>query len=481
VRFQTRVYAEPSLEFGGGGQHQDPRYGLAEFGPLQAIPGDMVRVGIVGTGDTADGLEVFLGRCAGGIDGKVSPLTNLYPAFPGMGNLNPFRCEFASGSSLQRRIPKADIRRVIASGSPPKVIQAAAELFTEQARSLLEGTARPDIVVAALPLDLVEAVVNARAAGAVLADSEDDDDGILDFRDLFKARSLLLRVPTQIVWPTLWDDEAKISRKLKPTLRTVQDPATRAWNLLTAMFYKAGKVPWRLPTPEGAFKASYLGIGFYRELDGKRLLTSTAQMFDERGRGLVLRGAKANTDKGDRHPYLARGDAFDLIGRSVQAYRREHQHSPARLVILKTSRFQSEEAEGMLEAARELDIPQNDLVWVSEGPHQTFFREGDYPPLRGSAIQLGSDLLLFSRGSAPYYSTYPGMRMPRPLLLRPYACDTAISDLGAEILALTKMNWNTTQFDQRSPIPIKAARQVGRVLKYVSQGQIEQSDYRYYT
>jgi argonaute-like protein implicated in RNA metabolism and viral defense len=164
----------------------------------------------------------------------------------------------------------------------------------------------------------------------------------------------------------------------------------------------------------------------------------------------------------------------------VRAYRREHQHAPARLVILKTSRFQPAEAEGMLEAARELDIPQNDLVWVSEGTHQTFFREGDYPPLRGSAVQLGNDLLLFTRGSVPYYGTYPGMRMPRPLLLRPHACDTAIGDLGAEILALTKMNWNSTQFDQRLPIPIRAARQVGRVLKYVSPGIIEQSDYRYY-
>ena len=42
------------------------------------------------------------------------------------------------------------------------------------------------------------------------------------------------------------------------------------------------------------------------------------------------------------------------------------------------------------------------------------------------------------------------------------------------------MNWNSTQFDQRLPIPIRAARQVGRVLKYVSPGIIEQSDYRYY-
>ena len=62
----------------------------------------------------------------------------------------------------------------------------------------------------------------------------------------------------------------------------VQDPATRAWNVLNAMFYKAGRAPWRLPRPEEQLKTTYVGIGFYRDLSGQRLLTSTAQMFDER-------------------------------------------------------------------------------------------------------------------------------------------------------------------------------------------------------
>jgi hypothetical protein len=78
----------------------------------------------------------------------------------------------------------------------------------------------------------------------------------------------------------------------------------------------------------------------------------------------------------------------------------------------------------------------------------------------------------------PYYRTYPGLRVPQPILLRPHSCDTPISELASEVLALTKMSWNSTQFDQASPIPIRAARQVGRVLKYVPFGQIEQPDYR---
>jgi hypothetical protein len=70
--------------------------------------------------------------------------------------------------------------------------------------------------------------------------------------------------------------------------------------------------------------------------------------------------------------------------------------------------------------------------------------------------------------------------VPNPLLLQPYSCDTPIAQLGEEVLGLTKMNWNSTQFDQALPIPIRAARQVGKVLKHVSGAQIARSDYRFY-
>lgn len=474
----AKVLPEPMLEFGSGGRHLDPRMGLVEYGPLQPILGDRVRIGVIGTAETADGFSQFIDRCGTGIEGKKSPLTNLYPPFPGIGNRNPFRCTFEVDTGARRIIPTRDIERVVSTAKQSDAVRTAAELFAENAGSMLAGSSRPDVIITALPANLIEKVVNARS----IAEDEDDedDDADLNFRDLFKARTLLLSVPSQIVWPTLWDDNAKIPRKLKETLRQVQDPATRAWNLLNALFYKAGKAPWRLPRNDGEYKASYLGIGFYRDLAGQRLLTSTAQMFDERGRGLILRGARACTDKGDRHPYLERNDAYDLIMRSVKAYRAHHGHAPARLVILKTSRFEAGEADGIGHAADELQIDRRDLVWVSENPHATLVREGNYPPLRGSFLQLGKDGLLFTRGSVPYYRTYPGLRVPRPLLLRPHSCDTAMPELASEVLALTKMNWNTTQFDQTSPIPIRAARQVGRVLKHVPFGQTEQSDYRFY-
>jgi argonaute-like protein implicated in RNA metabolism and viral defense len=203
-------------------------------------------------------------------------------------------------------------------------------------------------------------------------------------------------------------------------------------------------------------------------------------MFDERGRGLILRGGRARIDKGDLHPYIDRADAYDLMRRSLKAYYGQHHHYPARVVILKTSRFESEEANGFREALKEANVAYTDMIWISESSPITMFREGDYPPMRGTMIGLGKEALLFTRGSVPIYRTYPGLRVPRPIMLRPHSLDTPMGDIARDILGLTKMNWNSTQFDGALPIPIRAARQVGKVLKHLPIGQKEASDYPYY-
>jgi hypothetical protein len=52
--------------------------------------------------------------------------------------------------------------------------------------------------------------------------------------------------------------------------------------------------------------------------------------------------------------------------------------------------------------------------------------------------------------------------------------------LAEEVLALTKVNWNTTQFDRKLPAPIKAAREVGRILKHIEYGIPTSPDFRKY-
>ena len=470
---------EPELEFGEGGKHVDPRFGLCRYGPLQPMPGDQISIGIVGTAETVEGFERWMDHLESAIPGKSERQRNLFPIFPGLGNENPFRCRFEVSHTARRVLPVRDVEQVVALKRHSDAVRQSASLFSDQLSSMLETSDRPNVIVVALPFNLVTRVIN-----DVVDISEDihseSTNFPVDFRDLLKAQSLHLHSPTQIVLPTLWDDDARIPRKLRPTLRRVQDPATRAWNLLNALFYKAGRAPWRLPRPEDGWKTCFVGIGFYRDLTGQRLLTSTAQLFDERGKGLILRGGRARTDKNDRHPYLDRVDAYDLLRRALEAYFHHHSHYPARLVIFKTSRFDSAEAAGFQEASSEAKVRYNDLIWINERSQITMYREGDYPPLRGTMIGLDKEAVLFTRGSVPYYRTYPGLRVPKPLMLRPYVNDASLGEISHDVLALSKMNWNSTQFDGALPIPIRAARQVGKVLKHVPVGQREATDYAHY-
>ena len=100
--------------------------------------------------------------------------------------------------------------------------------------------------------------------------------------------------------------------------------------------------------------------------------------------------------------------------------------------------------------------------------------------MRGTFVELDGKGLLYTNGSIPYYGTYPGIYDPKPLLICPYKVQRQHGSPDRERdLGLTKINWNSTQMNQKLPIPIRAARKVGEVLKYISEGQVS-SDYRKY-
>ena len=204
-------------------------------------------------------------------------------------------------------------------------------------------------------------------------------------------------------------------------------------------------------------------------------------MFDERGKGFILKGSQAQTESRGRHLHMDQEDAYELVKRVLGAYRAHHKHYPARVIIMKTSRFRDEEAAGFLEALNECGTELRDLVWVQEHYAAKILRDGDYPVLRGTFIDLDGKGLLYTNGSIPYYGTYPGQYVPNPLLLCPHeASESTITQIANEVFSLTKINWNSTQMNQKLPIPIRAAGNVGEVLKYVEEGQSVSSDYRKY-
>ncbi|WP_422363233.1 hypothetical protein [Pyruvatibacter mobilis] len=109
------------------------------------------------------------------------------------------------------------------------------------------------------------------------------------------------------------------------------------------------------------------------------------------------------------------------------------------------------------------------------------FRDGNYPPFRGSLARFEDNrMLLYSRGSVWYYQTYPGLYVPQPIELRVVKSEESPTLIAKEILGLTKMNWNNTQFDGKYPVTLGCARKVGEILKYLDDSDTPQIRYGYY-
>ena len=480
--FEISHINEPMLEFGGGGRHVDIRFGLMDYGPFDTTHSEApkrIRIGIVGSTQTLEGAARWIERCQTGIPAKDSHQPNLFPPFPGLGREKVFRCDFIVLPEHQRVIPSRVIQRISATKNPDVATKEAVEAFFNEIQALTEQSTKPDVILCALPLEIISATVN--AVPVQRGEGEMEENESLNFRGVLKSNCMNLRQPIQILWPTTYDSSIRIPKKLKmDSDKRVQDDATRAWNFFTALYYKANGLPWRLTRNPQHLKTAYIGVSFYRTENDKLVHSSSAQMFDERGEGLILRGARAQESEKNRRPHLADEDAYKLLAESLVAFRGQHGHFPARVVLHKTSLFDEKELQGFHKALQKHNIDHADLISVSKTLTR-LYRTDAYPPLRGTTMRLSDhQLVLYTRGSVEFFRTYPGMYIPKPLLLQCQEKSQSLNFLAEEILALSKMNWNNTQFDGGEPITTRAAHYVGNILKYVPEDQTIAPRYSFY-
>jgi len=481
---KARVLDEPELEFRSSNRHIDPRCGITQFGPAD---GDMstaprrITVGVVGPAGAADGLRRWLDRCAAEIERKQPKpgQENLFVTFPGFNPDSGFLAELLHDDSLVRQIPDRELRQLV-GGADAAGVERTAEAYAAEARSLSESghcdlifVVRPDELDSGVEpkVDLGEST-DARAEGTDL-----HQDVGSTFHDIVKARCLGLTCPIQVIRQETWTGKQTTGHKRDWPL---QDEASRAWNLFTALYYKAGGTPWRLPRASTDLASCFVGVSFFRALDQSSLDTAVAQVFNERGDGVVVRGGQASISKSDRQPHLGADDAKNLLVDALNEYRMVHGNSPARVVLHKTSAFDEAETDGFNAASGEKDISQLELLWVQNHAGPRLFRSGQLPPLRGTILELQSDaLLLYTRGSIPFFRTYPGLYIPSPILLRSQG-GIDMEKAAIEVLALSKMNWNNAQLDEREPLTVRTARRVGLILKHVGSDQPFATRYAYY-
>jgi hypothetical protein len=467
---------EPELEFGAG-RHVDVRFGLMNYLPLDfGLPDapKSIRLGVIGTAATIDGALRWLEKCAAGLAAKESKQPNLFPRFPGFGADSPFRCGYVCEARHQQTLLSAEIVRVTGAASPMAAVREAAELFADKVNGLTESGS-VDVVICAPPSEMLDAMDPEQPKDGQDAKPGDDteavDDGEperkLDFHDFLKARAMPSGKPIQIVLPETYGGKSRRKSSSKRKGRVLQDEATRAWNFFAAMYYKAGGTPWRLPRDPSDITTCFVGVSFFRTVDEESVWTSVAQVFNERGDGIVVRGEKAVLSKEDRRPCLTADASRSVLTDALKRYRDRHYNAPARVVLHKTSRFTPDEIVGFSDALNAERIQLSDFLSVAKAGTR-LFRTEQYPPLRGTLLTLDDKHHAFyTRGGVDFFETYTGLYVPRALLFRCERVERTPRQIAEEILALTKMNWNCTQFDNRDPITVKAAREVGAVLKHL--------------
>jgi len=489
-------FEEPQLEFGAAA-HVDIRYGVTNYGPFdigQTKRPEKINIGIIGTQQTTEELHSWIEKCETEVPPEAgrSP-TRRNPVFPGFSSESPFRCKANCDSSLAAIIRPSEFQRLKKIKNLNERIAAAVEVYNGQVERLKgKGAA---VVLCTLPVEILDLITDAskevededvEAGDIENVDGEDAHDEAKDsrwnFHDLLKAKSMRHQIPIQLIRPSTWDRNY-ISKEpdRKGLRRQLQDEALRAWNFFSAVYYKASGCPWRLPRPSDKLNTCYVGISFYRTLEQNKYRTSLAQVFDELGSGIVVRGGEVKISSEDKQPHLDAASAKVLLLNALDTYRSEHHHYPAQIVVYKTTRYNEAELDGFKAAAEEKDIDFVRFLSVSRSTIR-LYRDGYFPPLRGTCLEIDAErMFLYTKGTIPFYEMYPGPYIPRTLLVRREGQHGgATEDICREILALSKMNWNNTQLDGFEPLPVRAAREVGSILKYCAESDPVAPFYRHY-
>jgi hypothetical protein len=363
----------------------------------------------------------------------------------------------------------ADIADVLKTQDKETRIWKLVELFDSEIKVLAQTPPAPHVIILALTPEIVAEAHSVQISGNFY----------LNFRRAIKARSMRWGVPIQLLQ----------RRTVLGKGQELQERATRAWNFSTAQYYKADGIPWRPITLER--DVCFVGISFYVSRNAEKRVTmrsSVAQAFDYLGQGLVLRGESFEWDEDTLglSPHLIQSAARKLIKDTLQEYTRVGGMPPRRVVIHKTSEYwgpehsQHNELEGLREGIREI-YPRCDTDFVTL--RQTgvrLFREGRYPPLRGTYFCVEDQHFLYTMGFIPYLETYPGSYVPEPWQITEHHGSSAAKDLLREVLALTKMNVNNCAFADGTPITLSFSQKIGEIMKHIPDDGILQTQYKFY-
>jgi hypothetical protein len=502
---------EPELSFGHGQTCDHPKDGLFLYGPHGAPARSReVSVGVIGT---KDGLSYFRNWAIalGGFVAvpprkKTDKENRLHLSnFPGLEEA--FGITINPGDFVECRVDAKALDEATRTLNQHEAVRKAVDLYLNEIERHDKNEEKTvNVWVFVLPEIIFERCKPlARRSGLDLTKGEfakskkDKTDlpllrdvidqtaedifrDVPDFHRQVKARLLKLGQTSQLIRETTLVPDKFLNRAGYP-IRGLQDPATVAWNLATGLYYKTqAEPPWKLAHVRPG--VCYIGLVFKMiPNDPREHACCAAQMFLNEGDAVVFRGANGPWKTGDFEFHLKASEAKNLIAKVLDTFTDKHGEPPKEFFIHGRTTFNEDEWNAFKQAAPKSTNVVGVRIKETHGESK-LFRDGDYPVMRGTALILDDrNALVWTNGFVPRLDTYIGPETPNPLsitVLRSTGELPNIRNVLADIMGLTKINYNACNYNDGLPVTIRFANKVGDVLTMDSAHDAERQPLKFY-
>lgn len=496
MKTELLYFDETSLAFADGQLAIHPRDGLTIFGPYDSKginkPKQLV-YGLFGTQDGIAAFKAFSSRLRLPIptsDG-MNPL--LWPHFPGFEEA--FHTAWEDQPTTEEAIDERALHDSAHRAEAAERVYGTAELYMEKMRIAKVRDERFDVFICVVP-DYVH--LNCRMRSKVTKPTGERQDRkmkadrrrlkmaslfdatpeqyeySLDFRRQLKARAMELEVPIQIVR----ESTLRLSDENRFGIRGLTPMSDRAWNLATALYYKAGGKPWKLAG--GRDGVCYIGIAFKDVDQGKNKACCAAQMFLDDGDGVVFVGEYGPWySPVDKQYQLPKDSAQSLLSKVLKTYTEQHGGALKEVFVHCRSGINPEAIEGYQAACP----PGVKLVAVrvaEEKKGLRLYRKGTRPVLRGTFWPVSERRgFLWASGFKPRLATYEGSDVPVPLRIDIQYGDTDLETVARDIFALTKLNYNCCKLGEDQPVTVNFSDAVGEIL-IANNIKVKHPNFKYY-
>lgn len=468
LQFEGTVLPEPKISFSskdGGSIVTDshPIRGLISNRPydfaLTAKGLDTeVRFGVISPQPEASKLAGFLGKIGQQVraNSKQGYLLN----YPG----------FAQAFGLPFAVPQQiDPSWATCLEPTGKTDRERALSLVQNVRSCIEG------ILAATSTRLIIVFLPDRWAKIANYKTEEEE---INLHDVMKAYCVQRGVASQFLW------EKTLAKRFDCEVM---------WWLGLSLYAKSMRTPWVLDGLPQTTAFAGIGFGVQRHDATKgHIILGCSHIYASDGIGLNYRLSKIeNPIYFQKNPHLSEEDALKIAEDIRQLFFESRGRLPERVVIHKRTPFLRAEREGLLKGLK--DVPQIDLVEINVEPairctasaltKDGFAADGS-PVERGTAILFDRyKFMLWVNGNAHPNSEAEGyymgrFRIPAPVMVKKHWGQTNLHDLAVEILALSKMNWNTFDLYTRLPATIHSSNEIARIGKLLQRFGRESYDYR---